>query len=379
MKKIFIIAGEVSGDMHAAHLISELKKQTPTEISFMGIGGDKMKAEGVTLIEHISNISFLGLTEVLKNLSVIKKVLTKTKDHIRSWEPDALILIDYPGFNLKMAKFAKQLGIKTIYYICPQIWAWGEHRVKKIRENIDQLLVILPFEEQFYNKHGLKATFVGHPSFESIMLKWKKNEFDEHIGRSGNEKIVGLLPGSRIMEINSLLKPMLDAAKGLNDEKGPYRFILAKSNNISHEIYQQFLDNYPDLNVKIIEHAPYDVMNYSDILWVASGTASLEAGLLGTPSLVLYKVNPLTYFIGKMVVKVPYISLTDLILEREIFPELIQSNCTPENIISESKKILTDPELIHSIKSSLTELTRVLNVGHASQNAAKLIIDYLQG
>jgi lipid-A-disaccharide synthase len=377
MKKFFIISGEVSGDKHASHLVRALKNEYSNDLQIMGIGGDSLANEGVELIEHIKNISFLGLWEVVKNIKTIKKILNKTKEKILEFLPDAVILVDYPGFNLKIAEFAKKNHIKVIYYICPQIWAWGQNRVHKLKKFVDLFLVILPFEEEFYRKHGIKAHFIGHPSLESALPQYQEDEFYKNFHIQKHSLKIGLLPGSREMEVKSLLPVMVKAGVELQQKNQDIQFLISRTTHLHEDIYTGIIKNFPLKNWVLIDSFPYDIMSYSDFLWVASGTASLEAGLFEKPSIVLYKVNPITYHIGKLLVQVPYISLTNLILNEKVFPELIQHDCNPTLLWNLTNQMLCDENQLASIKTKLKLLSQKLNIGIASENAAKKIVDFL--
>lgn len=378
MKNIFIIAGETSGDKHAARLVHAMKNKFNHQIQFVGIGGDLLAREGVELIEHIKNISFLGLWEVLKNLSKIKALFKKTREKIIQIKPDAIILVDYPGFNLKIAKFAKKRGIPVIYYICPQIWAWGERRVKKMKQIIDLFLVILPFEKGFYSKYGINAHFIGHPSLESAIPSFEQNQFKQKFNIPLNKKIIGLFPGSRAMEVRTILPVMIDAAKRLYSKYPDVHFVLSAINYVDWQVYDSIVTNNDTLPLTVVKNYPYDIMNISNIIWVASGTASLEAGLFQKPTIVLYKVNPITYFIGKKIVKVEFISLTNLILKESVFPELIQKECKSSNIWAITDSWLSDPEQIKIIKMKLSKLKKLITDDIASEKASNIIYEFFQ-
>ncbi|MCK5074759.1 MAG: lipid-A-disaccharide synthase, partial [Calditrichia bacterium] len=345
-------------------------------IMFVGIGGDLMADEGVELLEHNKNMAFLGLWEVIKHIGFIKKKITQIKNYIVNEKLDIVLLIDYPGFNMKIAAFAKKNGIPVVYYILPKVWAWGQNRVKKIKKNIDLPLIILPFEKEFYAKHGVDVKYVGHPSLETIKNNFSKKEFLKKYNLDENKKIIGLLPGSRKMEIEALLPDMLKTVKELSKKYDNLQFIMSKSDNLPDELYDVILKEY-NLPVIKINKYPYDVMKHSDIAIVASGTASLETAILGTPSIVLYKVNPLTYWVAKKVVNVPYISLTNLILKKEVFPELIQGNCTPEKIIDKIDCWFSS-EIEFNIQTKEVEsILQEIGLSPASENAAMYINDLL--
>lgn len=373
MKKLFIIAGELSGDKHGANLVHSLRKRSSEPMEFRGIGGDMLAEAGVELIEHIRNTSFLGLWEVIRNMGKIRSLFQKTRQSILEFKPDALLLIDYPGFNLKMASFAKKHGIPVIYYICPQVWAWGQHRVHRMKKIIDLFLVILPFEKEFYAKFGITAHFVGHPSLQSVKPAFETETFLRKFGIPGQSVRIGLLPGSRMMEIRSLLPVMKDAAKILNQDYSLH-FLLGLSPGIPETEAALFVKEIP--NVTILPGMAYDVMAHSHLVWVASGTASLETAITGTPAIVLYKVSPITFAIGKRVVKVPFISLPNLILSKQVYPELVQHDCTNDRLIAVTKKWLSDPGQFQTIRKELTLVKKLLDNGNASDNAAMHILTF---
>ncbi len=375
MKKILVIAGEPSGDKHGASLLKEIKKILP-DACFAGIGGDLMAAEGMTILEHNKNMAFMGLVEVLIHLKFISSKIRQIKKYIDTENPAAVILIDYPGFNLKIAAYAKKKNIPVAYYICPQVWAWGQHRVKKIKEIVDLPLSILPFEEEFYRRHGVNAIFVGHPSLESSSPLFSENDFRKEFAIKADELLIGLLPGSRQMEIESLLPEMLRASAMLYEKYPNIRFLLSIADNLDDEIFKPYLHNV-NIPVTLVKGYPYDVMRHSRLVVVASGTAALETAANGTPAIVLYKVNPLTFFIGKMVVKIPYISLPNLILNKEIFPELLQDECNSEMIYLKLVERLENEQLYKQIVDGIAGIKEKLDKGKTSENAAKEIVKLL--
>ncbi|MCK5075009.1 MAG: lipid-A-disaccharide synthase [Calditrichia bacterium] len=379
MKKILFIAGEASGDKHGAELIKALKKNLIRDVSieFVGIGGALMQSQGLRLLEHNKNMSFLGLWEVIKHLGYIKQKLKQMKDFIINDKPDLVVLIDYPGFNMKIAVFAKKAGIPVIYYILPKVWAWGKNRVKKIKKNIDLPLSILPFEKEFYKKHNFDIEYVGNPSLETIKNEFSKEEFIKKYQLDPDKKIIGLLPGSRKMEIESLLPVMLESVKILIETHNNLQFVMSQAGNLENALYYDILKEY-DLPVVKVKGYPYDIMKHSHLTMVASGTASLETAIFGTPSVVLYKVNPLTYWIGKKVVNVSWLSLTNLILEKEIFPEFIQDNCEPQKIYKTIDSWLNSDAKYNEVIDSISPIPSILGNAQASENAAKHIYALLK-
>ena len=318
--KYYIIAGEQSGDLHSSNLVKELKKLDDKAV-FRGWGGDLMKSEGVDVVKHINEISFMGFIEVIMNLRTITKNLKFCKTDIIQFKPDALILVDYPGFNLRIAKFAHNMGIKVFYYVSPQIWAWKQSRVNQIKKNIDRMFVILPFEKQFYKDFNCDVDFVGHPLLDSIE-NFNKEKYNENFVKDNNlddKPIIALLPGSRKQEISKMLKVMLEVVPYFNE----YQFIIAGTNSVGKEYYENIIKGY---NAKIIYNQAYNLLKNSYAALITSGTATLEAALLDVPQVVCYKGSYLSYLIAKNIVKVNYISLINIILNEGVLAELIQNN-----------------------------------------------------
>lgn len=371
----YIIAGEASGDLHGSNLVRELINQDPAS-SFRGWGGDLMESAGVEIVKHYRDLAFMGFAEVIANLGTILNNLKFCKQDISQYKPDALILIDYPGFNLRIAKWAKKQGIKTIYYISPQIWAWKEGRIREIRANIDKMMVILPFEESYYkDKWNYEVEYVGHP-LVSVIEK-AKNEVQltpPETGSPLNDKnIIALLPGSRKQEILKKLPIMLEASKKFPE----YRFIIAKASSLDDAFFQPMIENYPQ--VRSIRNKTYELLTRSKAALVTSGTATLETALFGVPQVVCYKGSPISYAIAKRVIKVKYISLVNLIMNRPIVKELIQQDLTVENITSELRKITGDPENILRIQNDYRELKQLLEKkGNASVKAASSILEFIK-
>ncbi len=362
--KYYVIAGEASGDLHASNLIKELKKLDPTA-EFRGWGGDLMKAQGVDLVKHYRDTAFMGFLEVVKNLRTIFSLIDFCKKDLVSYSPDALILVDYPGFNLRIAEFAKQNGFKVFYYISPQVWAWKEGRVKKIKQSVDKMLVILPFEKEFYKKWNYDVEFVGHPLMDALHQFHSDENFREK-NNLGGEKIVALLPGSRKQEIEA----MLSILTGVTDQFPGYRFVIAGMNSIGKEFYDSLLGGR---NIRIVFNQTYDLLKNSSAALVASGTATLETALLNVPQVVCYKGNPVSFWIGKLLVKVKYISLVNLIMDRPVVKELIQQDCTVKKISEELGGLLIDPQRTTEMQADYAALREKLGGEGASEKAAKTL------
>ena len=364
--KYYIIAGEASGDLHAANLMKALKK-IDSKAEFRFWGGDLMQNVDGKLVKHYKELAFMGFFEVILNLTTILKNLSFCKADIKSYHPDCLIFIDYPGFNLRIAKWAKKEGFKTHYYISPQIWAWKESRIDAIKRDIDKMYVILPFEKDFYEtKHGMPVEFVGHPLIDAIA---NRNTVDEGWFRQThglNEKpIIALLPGSRKQEINKMLSQMLSVVKTFSD----YQFVIAGAPSQDPLFYSSFIENK---NVFFVENATYDLLSMSHAALVTSGTATLETALFKVPEVVCYKTSWISYEIGKRLVKLKYISLVNLILDKEVVTELIQASFNSKRLTKELSSILNGGKREEQFVA-YHELEAKLGGPGASQKVAELI------
>jgi lipid-A-disaccharide synthase len=374
--KYYIIAGEASGDLHGSNLIKELKK-LDASANIRCWGGDKMQEAGAKLVKHYRELAFMGFAEVLMNLRTIFRNLRFCKEDIRQFKPDALILIDYPGFNLRIAKWAKQQGLKIIYYISPQVWAWKENRVKMMKQCVDKMLVILPFEKDYYkNKWDWKVEYVGHPLVE-VVGSWESRvgSWESRVGsqKLSDRPIVALLPGSRKQEIQKKLPVMLEVSK---DFPG-YQFIIAQAPSVDDSFYKTFTEQYS--NVSAVKNRTYDLLMQAKAALVTSGTATLETALFGVPEVVCYKGSFLSYQIGKRLVNVKYISLVNLIMDKLVVKELIQTDLTIENLKKELTELLTDEKRIAAIKSDYAALKNFLGQGgNASAKAAVSITNFLR-
>lgn len=370
----YIIAGEASGDLHGSNLIKELHK-LDSKASIRCWGGDKMEAAGATLVKHYRYLAFMGFVEVLKNLRTIFRNINFCKKDILANRPDVLILIDYPGFNLRIAKWAKSMGIKVIYYISPQVWAWKENRVKGIKENVDKMLVILPFEKDFYKKWNYEVEYVGHPLVEVVESWLVNNSNKEPLIKTNHQQtsnIIALLPGSRQQEILKKLPIMLQVAKHFPD----YHFVVAKAPGLDEGFYNKLLE--PFNNVSSVVNKTYELLSRSSAALVTSGTATLETALFGVPEVICYKGNYLSYLIARRLIKIKYIGLVNLIMDKEVVKELIQTDLTVENCTNELKALLTDKVKQQQLTKDYAALKSLLSQGgHASANAAKSIYDFI--
>jgi len=366
--KYYIIAGEASGDLHGSNLIKELKKLDGAA-DIRCWGGDLMQKAGAHLVKHYRDLAFMGFAEIVKNLGTILKNLKFCKQDILDFKPDALVLIDYPGFNLRIAKWAKKLGLKVIFYISPQVWAWKENRVKEMKKDIDKMIVIIPFEKEYFKKRwNWEVEYVGHPLAEEIESQKSKIQTQKY----SDKPIVALLPGSRKQEIAKKLPIMLEVSKFFHH----YQFIVAEAPSVDNEFYQSFTKSYS--NVSSVKNQTYNLLSQSKAALVTSGTATLETALFGVPEVVCYKGSAVSYQIAKRVIKVKYISLVNLIMNRPVVKELIQNDLTEHNLKHELQELLKNEKRIDELKKDYAELKRILSEGgNASENAAKVIIDFL--
>lgn len=367
MVKFFVITGEASGDLHASFLIKEIKKRLP-ESRFFGIGGKKMEDEGVKLFFNIEKISVVGFWEAFMKVGNIRKILRSIVEKMRNMKPDALILVDFPGFNLRLAPFAKDLGIKVIYYITPQVWAWGGWRLRSMYKNIDLALVIFPFEERIFSSYGIKTSFVGHPILDEMSLKKSKELFCKEHALSPEKPIIALLPGSREGEIKRILPIMLLISKEIKKRRSDVQFILP---TIS-EVMEGFLPDKRD--IRIIYDETSDGIHVADTALAASGTVTLETAFLGTPSVIIYKISILTYLIIKWLIKLPYIGLVNIVRGKKIIPEYIQFSIRINQISDEILRMLEDTRYVATIKEELKEVKKILGKKGASKNAAEIIV-----
>jgi len=379
--KYYIIAGEASGDLHGSNLIHELKL-LDSAAQIRCWGGDKMQDAGAILVKHYSELAFMGFIEVLKNLRTIFKNLANCKADITQYQPDVLVLIDYPGFNLRIASWAKQKGLRVIYYISPQVWAWKESRVNGIKKNVDKMLVILPFEKDFYKKWDFEVEYVGHPLVK-VVDDFKVSHSHLETAISSDEisfsepqvkrSIIAILPGSRKQEILIKLPIMLSVAKHFPE----FHFVVAKAPGIEDDFYESMLSPYQ--NVSSVINQTYELLRVAKAALVTSGTATLETALFGVPEVVCYKGSAISFQIAKWLITIKYICLVNLIMKREVVKELIQEQLTENNLSNELKKILYDVDKQLQMKEDYVALKNLLSQGgNASANAASSIYVFLQ-
>ena len=366
--KYYVIAGEASGDLHGSNLIAALKK-LDENAKIRAWGGDLMKKQGATLVKHYHDLAFMGFVEVLLHLRTILKNFNFCKKDILDFAPDALILIDYPGFNIKVAKFAHEKGIKVFYYISPQVWAWKKRRVYTLQKVVDKMLVILPFEQDFYNKYNIDSIYVGHPLLDEI-LKMEcidKERFIKKNRLNPKKEIIAVLPGSRKQEVSRMLGIMLQVVKKFPD----YQFVIGCAPSLPVSYYKSLIGKS---NVRLVLNRTYQLLQVSSAAMVTSGTATLEAALLDVPEVVCYKGNRISYVIAKHLIKVKYICLVNLIMDKPVVKELIQDELTAENIKNELQLLLHNFKRQKRILEDYEELKYKLGNAGASENAARAII-----
>ena len=375
-KRVLIIAGEASGDLHGANLVKAMAAADPS-IVFWGVGSNHMLEAGVRLLWDAAGIAVVGLSEVAAHFASIVKVFRRVSKVLRNWRPHLVVLIDYPEFNLQIAGKAKKLGIPVMYYISPQIWAWRAGRVKTIRRRVDRMVSILPFEEKIYRDAGVDVTFVGHPLLDNVKAKEERDLSRDKYVQPRRERLVGLLPGSRQGEVNALLPPMLDAAVILSEKIPGIHLLMPLAPTIDHDQVFPFLEGR-QLPLTVIENNTHEIIQVCEVIIAASGTVTLEAAILGTPLVVIYKVNPLTYWLGKRLVKVKHVALANIVAGETVAPELIQNDATPEKIAHETVSILNDSERQEWIRHRLAGVRQNLGTQGASEKAAAVALELLE-
>lgn len=374
-KRIVIVAGEASGDAHAAFLVRSLLNILPS-LEISGIGGKQMKETGVELLMDLAVLSVTGFTEVLKHVVVISKAFTCIKSHLEKVNPDLLILVDYPGFNLRLLKFAKQKNIRTLYYISPQIWAWKPKRIHLIKKNVDKMAVILPFEKKIYEEAGVPVAFVGHPLLHRLASCDDKPSLKKELKLPLDKKIVALLPGSRRNEVEKLFPVMLEAASIVKNQYPDVHFVMPVASTLSEEIFEKYLKAY-SLNYSLISGRAEEVMLVADCVAVASGTASLECALLERPMCIVYRASLLTYVIARRLMKVRYLGLCNLLQNQMIVPELLQDDFNVKELSKMLLRLLEDESLISGIKKNLSVLRESLSSKQADSTLHELVLEML--
>lgn len=372
--EVFVVAGEASGDMIGALLVRELLARRP-DLRVTGLGGPRMAEAGMRVDRDIvREFAIIGLGDVLLNIRRLRRLFHETVAAMRERRPAAVVFIDYPGLNLRLAREARALGLRVVYYVIPQVWAWKKGRVRQLAERCDRRLVILPFEARFLRENGTDGEFVGHPLMDSMRVTTTRDEVFRDFGFDPGRRLIGLLPGSRRREIDALLPVMLGAAERLLATRPDLQFALPRAHTIEAEHLRRHLARSP-VPVSIVERNHHDVRAAMDFAMVASGTATLETGLLGTPLVVLYKVRPLTWYIGRMLVKLPGIGLVNIVAEETIAPEVLQGRCRPGPVAEACARILDDPAEMARIRERLGALKERLGGPGASARAAEAVLE----
>jgi lipid-A-disaccharide synthase len=372
---VLFSAGETSGDQHAANVFLELKKRQ-SDIHAIGMGGSKMRQAGIKICYDSSNIGVIGVVEVLKHYGEIHSALKLMQQIVATERPDLLICVDYKEFNFKLAKFAKQQGIKVLFYVSPQVWAWRPGRVVKYGKVIDMMAVIFPFETKYYEAENIPVRYVGHPSVDKVHPLHSKQEDLAVFDLDAEQPIVGLLPGSRMNEIKRMLPVMLQAAKKILTEHPSVQFLLPQADSISDELLAGYLQNSP-VKIKVIKQQPYDVIQCCDAIMTTSGTATLEIALLNIPMVIAYKLSPLTYLLGRLLVNIAFIGLPNIVAGKKIVTELIQHEASAENLAAEINRLLSDKSYAETMREELKSVKQQLGQGGGSRNMAMLALEML--
>jgi lipid-A-disaccharide synthase len=367
--RYYIVAGERSGDLHGSNLVKAIRKRD-SQATFQGFGGDLMQASGVRLAVHYREMAFMGFISLATSLFKIFKYVKFCKTDILEFKPDAIILIDYGGFNLKIAQFAHAQGLKVLYYIPPKVWAWYQSRAWKLKACVDRMFVILPFEKAFFKKYDFDVDYVGNPVLDAIKEYQPAADFTSRHQLDLNKKIVALLPGSRKIELKKIV-PLMAEITELNKD---VQFVVAAVKTLPSELYIALKEKS---NVKFVEEETYDLLTVADAAIVTSGTATLETGIFKVPQVVVYKTNFLEYSIANFLVQVEFISLVNLIAGKEVIREMIQTKATPELVDSELKKLLHNSDYASEMKREYEKVYTILDTGSASENTAILITEYL--
>jgi lipid-A-disaccharide synthase len=371
-----IVAGEASGDIYGADLVREAHRLDP-DLVFLGIGGQRMREAGVRTLVDSADMAVVGLIEVLKHFDVISAAFLQLKKILREDPPELLILIDYPGFNLRLAKVARRAGVKVLYYISPQIWAWRQGRVKKIARLVDHMAVILPFEATFYERAGVPVTFVGHPLLDMVNVSMNRDQAAGSFGLDPSRKIVGLFPGSRKNEIERLLPVIIAAAQRLETRFPGTQFVMPVASTLSpDDLEPQILA--AGIEVRFTHDRIHDLIRSCDAIISVSGTVTLEIGLVGTPMVIIYRLSPLTYMLAKRLVKIEHIGLCNIVAGETVVKELIQHDASPEGIAVEMEKILGNVMYANEIKQKLSTVRSRLKRGGASANVARLAVSMME-
>jgi len=377
-KNILIVAGEASGDLHASCLVKAIKNIYP-QLNFFGLGGEALKKEGVNLYFNLVDLAVVGFFEVLKNLKKFREVFYGILREVDKIRPDLAILVDYPGFNLRLAGELKKRNIPIIYYISPQVWAWGEKRIGHIAKLVKRMLVVFKFEEALYKNHGIPASFVGHPLLDIVRPNVTKERLFKELNLNSNNLTIALLPGSREKEVKTLLPVMLDTAALISKTLGDnIQFLILRSPTVKEDLFKKLLARHKELTLRLVSGRAYDGLAGSDFALVASGTATLETAILGIPMVILYKVSFSTWAYLRMKIRIPYIGLVNVVKGEKIIEEFIQYNARPRKIADYIIRVLKDKEELSRIREGLSCVTASLGEKGASMKAAQIVAEMLR-
>ncbi len=371
MPRILIVTGEASGDLHGANLARALKDADPT-VSLAGTGGAAMQAAGVRLVGDIGRLDIVGMVGPMTLVAVLRQFLAMRRV-LRAEPWDAVVFIDHPGMNLRYARLARAAGLRVIYYIAPQIWAWNARRIHAIKRRVDHVLVILPFEKPLYDQAGIPCTFVGHPLLDAVAPSYDRLSLRKAYGVDEVARVIALLPGSRSGEVQSLLPVLLDAAARLLRRHPKTQFLLAQASTIPDNLLGPLLRDSP-VPLTVVKEQASEVMAAADLVLVASGTATLQAAIVGTPMVLLYRTTPVTYWLARWLIRVKWIGLVNLVANRSVVPELIQAAATADKLCDEAVRILEDPSVSQTMKQSLMQVRAALGLPGASRRAAEVVL-----
>jgi lipid-A-disaccharide synthase len=374
-KKVLIVAGESSGDLYGAKLV-EAMASLSAQVQFYGIGGKEMERRGVNLLFSSSELAVVGITEVVERMGHILRAWRDIKRFIVNHTPHLAVLIDYPGFNLRLARVLKKNAVPVLYYVSPQVWAWRPGRIKTIAKRVAKMAVILPFELPIYQREGVDVEFVGHPLLDVLDVDLSRKEARRRLGMPPDSLIIGLLPGSREREVRTLLPPLLGAAEILASDFPSCQFILPLASTIQRDVVQGFIEGNL-LPLEVVEGRTFEVMKAADLLLVVSGTATLEGAIAGVPMVIIYRLSPISYLIGRLLVKVQCIGLANIVVGRKVVPELIQGEVIPQRIAHEAAKILRDPAKKRQIEGELKLANKKLGARGVSQRVARIALQMM--
>ena len=365
-KRLMVIAGEASGDLHGAAVVAELHQIDP-QIELFGVGGDRMRQAGVDLLFHVDELAYIGFVEVVRHYGFFRRVFSRLREQLQARQPDGVILIDYPGFNLRFAKAAKNLGFRVFYYIAPQVWAWGQGRAHKMADSIDRLAVLFDFEVDFFSRYGLDTVFVGHPLVDQLRIP-PREDFYRRFGLCPDQPLLALLPGSRNQEISHLLPPLLDTAARLQARHPELQVAVALADTVTEERLRM-ISGKP-IQATLIKSATYELLQHATAAIVASGTATLETACFLVPFILVYRVSPMTFWLGKRLVKIPHIGLVNVVAQEKIVDEFLQNDVHPDRLTEPTESLLFDEKRRAAMKAELNKVKNRLGQPGASRRTA---------